>query len=307
MSERSGKRTDRSESHTRQRTTDEPERDARNAGDVERERDHRGSADDAPGSVPGASHGAGGHPGAYGPTGEHDPSRAAELERGDWVDPSHSPIDWPTGSGADRASRDTPPHGSGSNRRSDHERRQQATGSSGYAEQGFGAGERRGWGGGPRGGYGGGQVPGEQRYERGRGPRSWGPDGWGADAPWQHSEFAGRGEFGSGPLSEWNEEVHAARAAQETRPPREQWTVPGPYSGCGPQDYRRSEAAIREDVCERLTRHGEVDASRITVRVENDEVILEGYVDSRAAKRMAEDTAESVSGVRDVHNRLRID
>lgn len=84
------------------------------------------------------------------------------------------------------------------------------------------------------------------------------------------------------------------------------WAVPGPYTGRGPQDYRRSESAIREEVCERLTRHGQVDASAITVRVEDGEVVLEGDVDSRAAKRMAEDAADSVSGVRDVHNRLRV-
>jgi osmotically-inducible protein OsmY len=43
------------------------------------------------------------------------------------------------------------------------------------------------------------------------------------------------------------------------------------------------------------------------VQVENGEVILEGTVDSRPSKRMAEETAETVSGVHDVHNRLRIE
>ena len=86
----------------------------------------------------------------------------------------------------------------------------------------------------------------------------------------------------------------------------EPWTVPGPHTGRGPQGYERSDQAILEDVCERLTRHGEVDASEITVRCERREVILEGTVDDRRAKRMAEDAADSVSGVRDVQNRLRI-
>jgi hypothetical protein len=86
----------------------------------------------------------------------------------------------------------------------------------------------------------------------------------------------------------------------------EPWAVPGPFTGRGPAGYTRSEDAIREDVCERLTRHGGLDASGIRVRVEEGEVILEGEVDSRHAKRMAEDTAESVSGVREVRSRLRV-
>ncbi len=86
----------------------------------------------------------------------------------------------------------------------------------------------------------------------------------------------------------------------------EAWMVPGPYTGRGPRGYRRSDERIWEDVCERLTQHGQLDASGIEVRVENGEVTLEGIVSSREAKRMAEDTAESVPGVRDVHNRLRI-
>ena len=61
-----------------------------------------------------------------------------------------------------------------------------------------------------------------------------------------------------------------------------------------------------EDAHERLTRHGGVDASNISVSVEDGEITLEGTVDSRRAKRMAEDAVEDISGVRDVHNRLRV-
>jgi osmotically-inducible protein OsmY len=49
-----------------------------------------------------------------------------------------------------------------------------------------------------------------------------------------------------------------------------------------------------------------VDATNIHVRCEGREVILEGTVEDRRAKKLAEDTAESVHGVRDVQNRLRI-
>lgn len=80
----------------------------------------------------------------------------------------------------------------------------------------------------------------------------------------------------------------------------------GPNVGRGPKGYRRSDERITEDVCERLTWHGDLDASAIEVHVENGEVTLEGTVESRQAKRIAEDLAESVLGVRDVHNRLYI-
>ena len=38
----------------------------------------------------------------------------------------------------------------------------------------------------------------------------------------------------------------------------------------------------------------------------NGEVTLTGTVDDRQAKRLAEDIAESVSGVREVHNQIRV-
>jgi hypothetical protein len=80
----------------------------------------------------------------------------------------------------------------------------------------------------------------------------------------------------------------------------------GPYTGHGPQGFQRQDERIREDVNDRLTWHGEVDATNIQVTVENGEVTLEGTVDDRRQKRLAEDIAEDVSGVKDIHNHLRI-
>ena len=81
----------------------------------------------------------------------------------------------------------------------------------------------------------------------------------------------------------------------------------GGHRGKGPSDYRRSEARIREDICDRLTDDDRVDASNIRVQIENDNtVILSGTVNSREEKRRAEDLVESISGVRDVENRLRV-
>lgn len=81
----------------------------------------------------------------------------------------------------------------------------------------------------------------------------------------------------------------------------------GRHAGRGPKGYQRSPERIRDDAHEALTWHGGVDASEIAVKVEGDEITLEGTVNSRHEKRMAEDAVESVRGVRDVHNRLRIE
>jgi hypothetical protein len=78
------------------------------------------------------------------------------------------------------------------------------------------------------------------------------------------------------------------------------------YRGRGPKNYQRSDERIREDVCERLTMDHDVDASDIEVTVEGGVVTLSGTVRERYAKRTAEDICESVRGVKDVQNDLRV-
>ena len=80
----------------------------------------------------------------------------------------------------------------------------------------------------------------------------------------------------------------------------------GGYSGRGPKGYARTDERIREDVCERLSWNDEVDATDIVVRVEKGEVTLEGSVETRHMKRLATDLTDSVSGVVDVHNTIRV-
>ncbi len=82
--------------------------------------------------------------------------------------------------------------------------------------------------------------------------------------------------------------------------------IPGPYTGYGPRNYQRSDDRILDEVCDRMTQNGMLDARNISVQVERGEVILQGTVDSRRSKRLAEDLADSVHGVQDVHNRLTI-
>ena len=60
-------------------------------------------------------------------------------------------------------------------------------------------------------------------------------------------------------------------------------------------------------MCDVLLDAGHVDASQLEVSVQDGEVTLEGNVSDRRMKRDAEDLAETVPGVQQVHNRLRID
>ena len=85
---------------------------------------------------------------------------------------------------------------------------------------------------------------------------------------------------------------------------RDNW--PGPYTGRGPRNYTRSDERIYEDVSELMTYHGQLDARNIEIEVQHGEVTLTGEVPDRRSKRLAEDIADTVPGVQDVHNRLKI-
>jgi len=88
-----------------------------------------------------------------------------------------------------------------------------------------------------------------------------------------------------------------------------------PYQGRGRErgqertessGYVRSDERIREEVCDRLTDDPSLDASSIEVKVKNGEVTLSGTVDSRRARRHAEDLSEEVSGIKHLQNNLRV-
>jgi len=78
------------------------------------------------------------------------------------------------------------------------------------------------------------------------------------------------------------------------------------YAGRGPRNYKRSDDRLQEDLNEQLTRHHLIDATDIEVTVYEGEITLRGTVDSREAKRMAEDIAESISGARNVRNEIKV-
>jgi hypothetical protein len=78
------------------------------------------------------------------------------------------------------------------------------------------------------------------------------------------------------------------------------------HRGKGPKGYRRSDERIEENINDALTDDDQLDASEIEVRVQNGEVILTGVVAEKDSKRRAEELAESVSGVTNVENRIRV-
>ena len=80
----------------------------------------------------------------------------------------------------------------------------------------------------------------------------------------------------------------------------------GSFAGRGPKAYQRSDTRIREDVCDRLTDAPFLDASDVEVTVTNGEVTLSGTIPNREQKRRSEDLIERVTGVRELHNTLRI-
>jgi osmotically-inducible protein OsmY len=88
--------------------------------------------------------------------------------------------------------------------------------------------------------------------------------------------------------------------------PDEETSAFGPHRGKGPKDYKRSDERIRDDINDRLTDDHALDASSITVAVKDGEATLSGNVDSKFAKRRAEDIADMATGVKHVQNNLRV-
>ncbi|NTZ43406.1 BON domain-containing protein [Altererythrobacter sp. SALINAS58] len=78
------------------------------------------------------------------------------------------------------------------------------------------------------------------------------------------------------------------------------------HRGRGPKNYTRSNERLLEDASERLMHDHHVDARDIQVTADDGEVTLDGTVDSRRAKRRAEDCVHDMSGVTHVQNNLRI-
>lgn len=78
------------------------------------------------------------------------------------------------------------------------------------------------------------------------------------------------------------------------------------HAGRGPKGYTRSDERILDDVNERLSDDPLVDARDIEVRCEQGRITLGGRVGARWVKHRAEDIVDSVAGVKDIDNRIRV-
>lgn len=148
-------------------------------------------------------------------------------------------------------------------------------------------------------------YPESDRRQRGR---SYGPGYFGGGGYYRDDDYSdgylyrGRGYGERGFLERASDEVASWLGDEDAERRREL----DQHRGKGPKGYTRSDTRIQEDVSDRLCDEGMLDASDIAVSVTNGEVQLSGLVDSKWAKRRAEDCAEAVSGVKHVQNNLRI-
>jgi len=129
-----------------------------------------------------------------------------------------------------------------------------------------------------------------ERDERGRGGRGW----------WDRAADGLLSWFGD------DDAARRLRAERGHAGDRGDERGSGLYRGRGPKNYRRSDDRIREEINDRLTDNDWLDASDVEVTVVSGEATLSGTVDSRYSKRLAEDIAESVTGVSHVQNNLRV-
>jgi len=122
----------------------------------------------------------------------------------------------------------------------------------------------------------------------------------------RHGTSYDNGDYGDSPRrdrgSGWGQSgVDSDRWANEDRGQSRQ-----SHRGRGPKNYSRSDDRICDDVCDRLSDDHDLDASDIEVSVSDREVTLAGEVESKQAKRRAEDCADACSGVQHVQNNLRV-
>lgn len=103
-------------------------------------------------------------------------------------------------------------------------------------------------------------------------------------------------------LDHYDQPIHQIPVWQFGQP-YNPWTAHGPQTGKGP---KRSDARLQEDVSDQLHDHAWLDARDVEVRVSQGEVTLTGSVATRQDKRLAEELADTVPGLVDVHNRLAI-
>lgn len=171
----------------------------------------------------------------------------------------------------------------------------------GYAAIGYGRGYGRDFGAGGRNqgfdgswgaGYGGSVAPSD--YREGFGGEAYG-GGMAADD--YARSFGGRGgDFGADDGSWIDREADRRAAPQEE----------GRHAGRGPKGWTRSDARVREAVCEQMMDDRLLDAREIEVSVSGGTVRLSGHVPHPSDVRLAEMIARSAVGRIEVRNDLEV-
>ncbi|RYZ94236.1 MAG: BON domain-containing protein [Proteobacteria bacterium] len=100
---------------------------------------------------------------------------------------------------------------------------------------------------------------------------------------------------------------HARRFEQHEGPGEGMMDLVRGFFGVGPKNYRRQDDRILEDANEALFHDPHLDASEIEVSVKDGVIELRGTVNDRWSKWRAQDALDTISGVHDVQNRLRIE
>jgi osmotically-inducible protein OsmY len=153
----------------------------------------------------------------------------------------------------------------------------------GYREQGYRGGYRSGNGG-----------RGSSRYGDYSGYGGYG--GYGSEI----DISTGRGNTG------YSATAQGSYGGREYGGSQDQGQDQGRFRGIGPKGYSRSDERLKEDISDRLMDDPEIDASQIEIEVDDGEVTLSGTVESRNIKFEVERMADTISGVKDVHNQLRV-
>ncbi len=119
---------------------------------------------------------------------------------------------------------------------------------------------------------------------------------WGAQHP--HEDRFGHDGLGAyGDFRQHHDRQHQAGSTEQRTSHR----------GRGPRNAVRGDHLIAEEINERLMHDERVDASEILLSVEDGVVTLTGEVPERRMKHLAEDIADSVRGVRELRNVIRVD
>jgi osmotically-inducible protein OsmY len=183
-------------------------------------------------------------------------------------------------------------------------------GQSYYGQQGYGGGNYLGQGG---------QQMGDQQSQRAGGHGAQGQGGMYGQGGYNEGMYGDRDSmqhrYGSQGYQGWGQDEHGQQTYGHGGRAGQQGVHQGVHGvqgrsgghrGKGPAGYQRSDDRIRELVCEALTDHDHIDATRIEISVKNGEVTLTGTVEDRRQKRLAEDIVEDLGFVKDVLNQLRV-